>query len=240
MLLFLDTETTGKDNDARLVQLCIKQLKEDAITFTVRPPIPISFEAMATHHITQKIVAGYPSLKEAHVWREMIQRYIDENIIVAHNAPFDVGVLRNEGFKIDDNKIIDTLKVARILWDEPMYKLQYLRYRFGIEIEATAHDAEGDVLVLERLYDYMFKVSFDLIGEMTSERFAEWAVGVSSKPSLLRRIGFGKHSGKTFEQINNENPDYLQWLNKQTDIDEDLKFTLNHWLKLDGNTATLL
>ena len=31
--------------------------------------------------------------------------------------------------------------------------MQYLRYFLDIEIEATAHDAMGDVLVLEKLFE---------------------------------------------------------------------------------------
>lgn len=34
----------------------------------------------------------------------------------------------------------------------PKYNLQYLRYYLGLEIEATAHDALGDILVLEGLF----------------------------------------------------------------------------------------
>src|SRR3989344_5099471 len=56
----------------------------------------------------------------------------------------------------DLKKIICTLRLARYLDKEEKiekYNLQYLRYLLEIEIEATAHDALGDVLVLEKLFE---------------------------------------------------------------------------------------
>ncbi|WP_277421570.1 exonuclease domain-containing protein, partial [Serratia marcescens] len=49
----------------------------------VRPPEPISFEAMAIHHITEKMVADAPLIDD------VIGRYLGADIYVAHNAAFD-------------------------------------------------------------------------------------------------------------------------------------------------------
>ena len=56
-------------------------------------------------------------------------------------------------------KSICTLKLARYLDPNgviPKYNLQYLRYFLGIQIDATAHDALGDILVLEKLFERLF------------------------------------------------------------------------------------
>jgi exodeoxyribonuclease X len=51
---------------------------------------------------------------------------------------------------------------------------------------------------------------------------------ISRKPVLLTRMFFGKHKGELFKDIPK---DYLQWLSKQDDLDEDMRFTVEHYLK---------
>jgi len=50
---------------------------------------------------------------------------------------------------------------------------------------------------------------------------------ISSKPVLLSRIYFGKHKGKFFREIP---PDYLQWLSGKDDLDEDMRYTVGHYI----------
>lgn len=225
-LLFLDTETTGKDENARLLQLCYK-LPGDLppTTCNFKPPVPITFEAMATHHITEAMVANAMSFEEAPI-KTGLQALLDNNVLVAHNAPFDIEILRREG--VETKKFIDTLKIAQFLFDEPSYKLQYLRYRFNLNIEARAHDAEGDVLVLEALFNFLCN-AFAETDPGNFEGCLDKMIDISLKPTLLRRIGFGKHKGTDFKELPR---DYMQWLRKQSELDADLIFTLDHYLKI--------
>jgi len=59
-------------------------------------------------------------------------------------------------------------------------------------------------------------------------------IEVSSHPSLLKFINFGKHSGKEVAEIARVDPGYLEWLLKQKEesdqIDEDWIYTLRHHL----------
>ena len=223
-IVFLDTETTGKGDDSRLVQLCWKIADQPANSLLVKPPTQISFGAMATHHITEKMVESKSSFHEAtddsgKSIKAVVQDVLDNSILVAHNAKFDIAVLEREGLRV--GRRICTLKVAQRLFDEPEYKLQYLRYKFGLEIPegVVAHDAVGDVIVLEELFNHL--TSHISIPEMEE---------LTSLPVLLRRIGFGKHKGEEFKDL----PlDYLSWLYQQTDIDEDLLYTLKHYLRVD-------
>ena len=52
-------------------------------------------------------------------------------------------------------------------------------------------------------------------------------IDISSKPVLLTRMYFGKHKGERFRDIPQ---DYLQWLSDQDDLDEDVRFTVGHYL----------
>lgn len=247
-LVYLDTETTSLE-DGRLVQLCVKGPEEDElINALFKPPVPIEFEAMAVHHVTEKMVADKPAFVGA--YRDQAAEPLTENIVVAHNAPFDVGVLEREGVVIP--KWICTKKVAMRLWpDWPSHKLQVIRYRLGIEIDAgNAHDALADVLVLERVFEAMveeakrqLKISVHLCGSGDAEDYAD--VGKmaergavidamlrwSREPSLLHAFTFGKHKGKTFQDVAVADPGYLRWLLGEENFDEDVKHSARHWLE---------
>jgi exodeoxyribonuclease X len=156
-LIFLDTETTGTGVDDRLCQLAFKT-KEETFSELFKPPIKIPPEASAVTHITNKMVADKDTFRESKDYSR-IKKLLEEHdrVLVAHNALFDVGMLARES--IVTSNFICTLRIARYLDKEnkfTMYNLQYLRYALDLEVEAQAHDALGDVIVLEALFNRLF------------------------------------------------------------------------------------
>jgi DNA polymerase III epsilon subunit-like protein len=235
-LVFLDTETTGIEN-GRLVQLAYKKqgAKEKMVVAYFKPPVPIEIEAMAVHHITEKHVAKKPTFDGSAPHAVLKTLLADRaTILVAHNAKFDMGVLEREGIPASAGRFICTLKVAQSMYDLPQYKMQYLRYLWGIEDdEATAHDAEGDVAILEKVFAYMLaEYMADPAHTGISKTDAiEAFVTISKNPILLRRASFGKYAGKTFEEIAATDRGYLQWMSTLADKDEDFAYTVNHYLE---------
>src|SRR3989338_11264143 len=153
-IIFFDTETTGNTEKDVLCQIAYKN-GDCSFTGLYKPSIKIPPEASAVHHITNKMVADKLSFSESGDQKKIKELFEKENsVVVAHNAPFDLLMIKKEG--IEPKKFICTLRVARHLDPEEKierYNLQYLRYLLEIEIDATAHDALGDVLVLEQLYE---------------------------------------------------------------------------------------
>src|SRR3989339_669294 len=153
-LIFFDTETTGNEQKDFLCQIAYKTAG-DSFSNLYKPEIKIPPEASAIHHITNKMVADKLSFKESGDLPKIKKLFEDKNsIVVAHNAPFDLIMIKKEG--IEPKKFICTLKLARYLDPEEKigkYNLQYLRYLLDFDIDATAHDALGDVLVLEKLFN---------------------------------------------------------------------------------------
>jgi len=225
MFIFLDTETTGTAEKDRLCQLAYKTEDGDIVNELFKPPLPIEIDAMCVHHITNEMVESKPAFKDSNDHRKLVDLLNDDkNILVAHNAKFDVDMLIKEG--VHPKKAICSLKLARSLDPNgviPRYSLQYLRYFLGIQIEATAHDALGDILVLEKLFERLFfRMSKDIGPKAVEDKMLE----ISSKPVLLTRMYFGKHKGELFKDIP---VDYLQWLSG-TELDEDMRFTVQHYL----------
>ncbi len=226
MFIFLDTETTGTEKEDRLCQLAYKTETGKIVNQLFKPPLPIAIEPMCVHHITNEMVENKPTFKGSNDHQKLVDLLNDDkNILVAHNAKFDVDMLEKEG--VHPKKVICTLKLARHMDPEgkiPKYSLQYLRYFLGIKVEATAHDALGDILVLEKLFERLFVKMSKSIGPAAVENRM---MDISSKPVLLSRMYFGKHKGKFFREIPKDD---LQWLSGQDDLDEDIRFTVGHYL----------
>jgi exodeoxyribonuclease X len=223
MFIFLDTETTDTREKDRLCQLAYKS--DSIVNELFNPGMPISIDAMSVHHITNEMVQGKPLFQGSNTRTDLISLLDNNNtIIVAHNAKFDVNMLNRED--VYPSKMICTLKLARHLDKDgviPKYNLQYLRYYLGIKVEATAHDALGDILVLEVLFKRLFAKAKELYGDAAIDRM----IDISSKLSLIKRMPFGKHKGLKMEEVPS---DYLQWLST-TELDEDLNYTVQHFLK---------
>lgn len=234
-LVFLDTETTGIDPLVdRLVQVAYKH-KGHLVSSYFKPPVPISVKSMSISHITNKMVEDKEEFSNSQM-RQDLAELLKENILVAHNAAFDVDMLYKEGVNV--SKYIDTLKVIKYLDEEneiPEYGLQYLRYFLNFEIDASAHDAVGDVLVLEKLFDYLFNKMYEKSPD--ENLVTEKMIDISSKPLLLKLFNYGKHKGKRVEEVLSYDRNYLEWMLEQKlnheYFDEDWIYTLKYHLKIN-------
>lgn len=227
-LLFLDTETTGLEH-GRLIQLAHKK-RGDAATFVeyYKPPVPIEFEAMGVHHITERMVADAAPFSETETFKSL-PATLASAILVAHNAAYDIGILKTEG--IETPRHICTYKVAYRMYDLPNHKLQSLRYRWGIEVpNAVAHDAAGDVDVLELVFEHMLAEYIEREGCSEADAISAFE-RITAEPTLLRKVTFGKYAGMSFEELAKTDPDYLRWMrDKLTDKGDDFLHTVRHHL----------
>ena len=231
-LLFLDTETTGNDlAKDRLCQVCYKTGTETHTEY-FKPPVSISIKSMSITHITNKMVADKPAFDESSMKKEL-KTLLVNHAMVAHNAKFDIAMLEAEGLKVPN--FICTLRIARHLDENaviPEYNLQFLRYYLDLEIEGTAHDALGDVLVTEAIFNRQLQKFLEK-GLSENETINEM-IKISATPSLFKKMPFGKHKDKTLEEIARTDHGYLEWLYKQKledgEQDEDWLYTLKYYL----------
>ena len=259
-IMFFDTETTGilKDekwqitSNWKMIQLAYRVLHNDIksdnnIFFNTDTEIAIW--AIAVHGIYKKLLeekSGWKYL-ENDVRRELDEVFSDK-ILVAHNIDFDKDVLDKSGISYSD-KMIDTLKVAKIMWSEwvlfnskwqaPEYvNLQYLRYFFELyEINdsnwnaecTTAHDAFWDVVVLENVFYSLFEIIKDKL-EVSDDEVLEIMQAMTRKEfTMIEVMRIGKYRGKTFEEVSRIDRWYLEWITN-ADFTDDIKYTCNVWL----------
>jgi len=224
MFIFLDTETTGTGPADRLCQIAFKIKSGYTVNELFNPGMPITIDAMTVHHITNEMVLDKPAFRDSDTWsklRDLVNS--DGYVMVAHNAPFDVGMLKKEG--IAPKNVICTLKLAWYFYKDgviPKYGLQYLRYYLKLNVDATPHTALGDILALEALFNRIYAKAVVELGDDAVSKMIE----VSKNPVLYRRMPFGKHKGLKMEEVP---VDYLQWLSG-TDLEEDLRYTIEQYL----------
>lgn len=244
-IIFFDTETTGKEPTDRLCQLAVIERGAEAqgatplINELFHPGKDIPFEASAVHHISNKMVADKPSFQDWDRYTETKTLFESPGTIaVAHNAVFDLGMLQTDN--IVPSHYICSLKVVRFLdGQDPTtrrftnYKLQYLRYALGMELSVGAHDALADVIVLERLFEYLLSTLMEQQGLSEEAALLEMQ-RISTLPTLMTDIGFGKYRGKTVAEVASIDPGYLGWLLGQKEQnpagEEDWIYTLKHYL----------
>ena len=214
----IDTETTSFEGgicELASIDIVDGQLCNPMSDF-VKPPEPITVGAMALHHITDDMVADAPPIAD------VIDRYLGADVYVAHNAAFDRPKLPQIVAPW-----ICMLKLARKLFPElESHSNQYLRYHFMLDVEVPehlhAHRALYDCYVTAALLLRLNRDARFTIAQMRD---------ITSRPFLLHTMRFGKHKGKTFEEIAAKDQGYLRWALGNMDLDEDQEFTMKHYLE---------
>lgn len=110
----------------------------------IRPPERWFDErAIALHGITAQCVASAPEFPQ--VWQEL-QRFVDGELLVAHNARFDRAILedcfRYYGIEPSAHRFACSLTLARRAWSERPVRLPDVCGRLGFPLRH--HDPESD------------------------------------------------------------------------------------------------
>ncbi|MCK9371792.1 MAG: exonuclease domain-containing protein [Sulfuricurvum sp.] len=241
--ILLDTETTGAGEEDRIIQLGFMVLEGRNIEVyndLCSSDVPIGYGAMEVHAITPEMIEGKPRCRDTKAFQALNGLNTPDNVLIIHNAPFDLGMLSKEDFT-SKMRLIDTLRCARHLFDEEdAHRLQYFRYRLGLYkieaaeaaalgIEVKAHDAIGDVLVL--------KLFLSELRKRLEERFGginpiDKMVELTQTPVLYTRpLKFGKYKGKTLGEIADSDKGYLGWMVKNMEsLDEDMRYSIERVL----------
>lgn len=238
-LIFLDTETTGLTKEDRLCQLAYKY-DDVVVNELFNPGKKIDIGAMSIHHITEDMIQDKPDFRETDHFKTLNELLADENsIFIAHNAQFDIGMVEREGIKVP--QWICTKKVAQYLnADNPdisRASLQYLRYYYGITMEATAHDALGDIIILEKVFDNLVQTAIkkSKSKEVDYDKIIERMMGITMNPQMIKKMPFGKYKGYEMTTVVKAEPSYLKWVYSSGKFDDDksLMFTIKTLLKIE-------
>ncbi len=160
----IDFETTGlhaRQGDAVIEVGAVKvdglQVQaQPVLSRLVDPGRPVSTDSLEVHGIHDEQLEGKPSFAEV---LPELEAWMHGRVVVAHNAPFDLGFLRVEAERAGEipprPKALDTVLLARAASpDEPDgYGLDVVARRMGLCCdEGTRHRAAGDALLTAHVY----------------------------------------------------------------------------------------
>tara|TARA_Y100000816_G_scaffold275453_1_gene243692 strand:- start:1205 stop:1864 length:660 start_codon:yes stop_codon:yes gene_type:complete len=160
--IFLDTETTGlsfKDGHKIVEIACIetKDLIPTGRIFhkLINPKRDIPDEAFKVHGYSKNF------LNDKETFDKIVDEFLNfvkEKNIIIHNAPFDLSFLNGELSAInkniiDQNKVIDSLEVARNKFPGSSNSLDALCKKFNIDLSRRVkHNALLDCELLREVY----------------------------------------------------------------------------------------
>ncbi|NLL80752.1 MAG: PolC-type DNA polymerase III [Tissierellia bacterium] len=159
----LDLETTGLTPvTEKITEIGIMKIKDgnviDEFSCFVNPEKPIPANVVELTGITDGMVADAETIES--VFPKILQ-FIDNCVLVAHNASFDINFLKHNarvlGYEFDYT-YIDTLSLAKELFPEfKSYKLGRIAKQLGIIVE-VAHRALDDVNTTVKIFNIMLEI----------------------------------------------------------------------------------
>ena len=156
----LDLETTGFSAvNEKITEVGIMKVKNgeviDEFSCFVNPEKHIPERVTEVTNITDEMVKDAETIDK--VFPKILE-FLGDSVIVAHNAGFDVGFLKQNakvlGYKFDYT-YLDTLSLAKDLFpDYKKYKLGKIAENLGIKVE-VAHRALDDVDTTVKVFNVM-------------------------------------------------------------------------------------
>lgn len=224
--LILDTETTnlsGVPIQIAYVEVSFqgseyKFDKQNVVSELYSCEEDISIAAMAVHNIIKADLEGKPHYSTFKLPHNTLY-------LIGHNIDFDMSMLEKCYVNVKDIRTIDTLSLARQLWEGlDAYNLSAMMYFLlkdkskAREVVAQAHDAGADILMNEYLLRHIIhKTKLTSIEDL-------YQFGLQARiPTVMP---FGKHKG---QRISNLPVQYCQWaLENMTNIDAHLRAALQN------------
>ena len=156
----LDLETTGfSATSEKITEVGIMKVKKgeiiDKFSTFVNPQKHIPARVTEVTNITDDMVKNAPTIQE--VFPKILE-FIKDSVLVAHNASFDIGFLKqnakNLGYDFEYT-YLDTLSLAKDLFPNyKKYQLGKIAENLGIKVE-VAHRAIDDVDTTVKVFNIM-------------------------------------------------------------------------------------
>lgn len=153
-----DTETTSlSSKTGNIIEIGAIAFDKNGIISTwnslFNPGYHIPQEITNLTHISDEMVFNSPKIESK---LQNFMQFIDNHILIAHNAMFDVKFLNKElqsfGMKESSNKVIDTLMYSKWAYPTlPKHKLDFLADYFNFD-KGQSHRATDDAFTCMQLF----------------------------------------------------------------------------------------
>lgn len=218
--IILDTETHTLNGQPIEIAYAPIQIHDGKLTLDksqifdqlYRVDEPISYAAMAVHHILESELVDQPHYTSFSLPQ-------DTTYIIGHNIDYDIRALEKCGVDISKIKAICTLALARLVWpDAEAHNISALIYMItkgsakARDMIKKAHRADMDIILTANILMHeIHHLKIQTIEELYT---------ASEDARIPRTINFGKHRGTAIADLPS---DYMQWLLRQEDLDPYLR-----------------
>ena len=169
---------------------------------------PISFAAMAVHHILESDLVGKPHYTTFKLPTET-------QYIIGHNIDYDIRAIEKCGVDTSKLKPICTLALARRVWENAeAHNISALIYLISKGSDKArdmlkgAHRADADIILTANILMH-------IIHQLNIQNIEQLYIA-SEEARIPKSITFGKHKGTAIQDLP---ADYIQWLLRQDDLD---------------------
>lgn len=237
-LIVFDLETTGVNvGKDRIVEICMIKIMPDGEeivrTERINPTIPIPPETTAIHGISDEDIKDKPTF--AQMARDL-NKFIDNSDLAGFNAiKFDIPLLVEEflradiDFDVRNRRLVDTQNIFHKM--EPRNLSAAYRFYCDKNLE-NAHTAEADTratseILKAQIERYENKSYTDREGQVSTpvqndinalstfsfySRNADLVGQIIFNKNDEETFNFGKHKGKTVEEVFEKEPAYYDWM----------------------------
>ena len=181
---------------------------------------PISYAAMAVHHILESDLTDQPFYTE-------FQLPADTIYIIGHNIDYDIRTIERCGIDVSHIKPICTLALSRMVWpNSEAHNISALIYQIAKgsskarDLLKGAHRADADILLTANILNHILH-NLDVMEDF------EALYQASEQARVPTVMPFGKHKGTAIHALPH---DYIQWLMRQADLDPYLVKALEAYL----------
>ncbi len=194
--IVLDIETTGLDcTRDKIIEIGAVKVSRGLITAQfsslINPQIPVPEEITQITGINDQMLIGQPLIEDVIA---DLESFIQDNIVVAHNAPFDYSFV--SPYWDNGKDWIDTVLLAQIVFPSANgYSLAKLIDMLGIK-NTAAHRSLGDAVATAELFITLIK-ELSSLPQNTKKRLALLAKEDQTSLGDLIRNQVGKNAGKT-------------------------------------------
>ncbi|WP_107037923.1 3'-5' exonuclease [Brumimicrobium mesophilum] len=226
-LCVFDIESTGLDvSQDRIVEISLMKIApngdETTLTIRINPEMEISKESSEIHGITQEDIKDAPTFKEA---SGKIANFIGKSDLVGFNSnKFDIPMLAEEFLRVNHDfdmrarNFIDVQNIFHKL--EQRTLVAAYKFYCSKDLE-NAHSAEADVIATYEVLKAQVEKYEELDNDMeflaefsTHNKFKiiDFAGRIAENEAGKAVYNFGKHKGKTLEEVDNKEPGYYGWM----------------------------
>ncbi|WP_425516060.1 PolC-type DNA polymerase III [Anaerolentibacter hominis] len=170
-----DIETTGFSSKRnQIIEIGAVRVQEGRITdhysTFVNPDEPIPFEIEKLTGINDEMVLSYPKID---VILPQFLEFAQDCVLVAHNASFDVGFIRQKAANLGistDFTVVDTLSLAQVLLpDLKRFRLNHVAEALGVSLEnhhRAVDDAGATAEIFVKFLDMLKKRNVQNLKDM--------------------------------------------------------------------------